>query len=136
MKNARGRLPLLILGSLVLTTFPACSVFLAANQPDKKNLSVLVAGTPRARILAEFGQPVSSRLVDNRRIDLFSITQGYSKEAKAGRAFAHGVGDIATVGMWELAGTPTEVVFSGKKLSYEVTYDYFDRVARVVKLSE
>ncbi|MEI7776742.1 MAG: hypothetical protein WCK17_18440, partial [Verrucomicrobiota bacterium] len=76
MKNARGRLPLLILGSFVLTTLPACSVFLAANQPDKKNLSVLVAGTPRARILTEFGQPISSRLVDNRRVDLFSITQG------------------------------------------------------------
>ncbi len=136
MKNARDRLLLFILGSLVLANFPACSVFLAANQPDKKNLSVLVAGTPRARILAEFGQPVSSRLVDNRRIDLFSVTQGYSKEAKASRAFAHGVGDIATVGLWELAGTPTEVVFSGKNLSYEVTYDSFDRVARVVKLSE
>ena len=109
---------------------------MAANQPDKKDLSVLTAGTPRARLLEEFGQPVSSRLQGEKRIDLFSFVQGYSKEAKVGRAFGHGVGDIATVGLWEFAGTSAETVFDGKKLSFEVTYNRSDFVERVVRLGE
>jgi hypothetical protein len=136
MKHARRSLLLGLCSILLFSLLSSCSVFIAANQPGKKDLSILVAGTPRSRILSEFGQPISSRLVGNRRIDLFSFTQGYSKEAKAGRAFAHGAADVVTGGIWELAGTPTEVVFSGKKLSFEVTYDFSDRVERVVRLSQ
>jgi hypothetical protein len=109
---------------------------MAANQPDLRDLSVLTAGTRRQAIIAELGQPVTSRLVGMNRVDLFTFTQGYSKEAKVGRAFAHGTLDVATGGVWEIAGTPTEAVFSGKKLSYEVTYDRLDRVLRVVRLGE
>lgn len=113
-----------------------CSVFMAAEQPDKKDLGILTVGTSRNRLLREFGQPLTSRLVGMNRVDLFTFTQGYSKEAKVGRAFAHGTLDIATSGVWEIAGTPTEAVFSGKKLSYEITYDRYDRVQRVVRLGE
>jgi len=113
-----------------------CSIFMAANQPDYKDLSLLAPMTPRKRIVKEFGQPVSSRLVGMNRVDLLSFTQGYSKEAKVGRAFAHGAMDVATGGVWEVAGTPTEVVFSGKKLTYEVTYDRSNRVIKAVHIGE
>jgi hypothetical protein len=113
-----------------------CSVFMAVEQPKKRDLSVLTAGTKRSEIIAEFGLPVTSRLVGLNRVDLFTFTQGYSKEVKVGRAVAHGTMDLATAGVWEIAGTPTEAVFSGKKLSYEVTYDRSDRVQRVVRLGE
>jgi hypothetical protein len=126
----------LLCAALTLSAFAGCSVFMAANQPDKKDLSVLAAGTPRARLLAEFGQPISSRLQGERRIDLFSFVQGYRKEVKAARAMGHGVGDIATAGLWEFAGTPTETVLDGKKLSFEVTYNRADFVERVVRLSD
>lgn len=122
--------------ALPLFMFTGCSVFMAANQPDKKDLSVLAAGTPRARLLAEFGQPISSRLQGERRIDLFSFVQGYRKEVKAARAMGHGVVDIATVGLWEFAGTSAETVLDGKKLSFEVTYNRADVVERVVRLSD
>lgn len=134
-KTVRKHLILPLCAGAILMQLSACSVFMAANQPNKKDLSILVSGTPRSRILAEFGQPVSSRLVGNHRVDLFSFTQGYSKEAKAGRAFAHGAADVVTGGIWELAGTPTEAVFSGKSVSYEITYDSSDRIVRVVRLS-
>ena len=120
---------------LPLLLLSGCSVFMAANQPDKKDLTVLTAGTPRARLLEEFGQPVSSRLQGEKRVDLFSFVQGYSKEAKVGRAFGHGVGNIATGGLWEFAGTSAETVFDGKKLSFEVTYNRSDFVERVVRLN-
>jgi hypothetical protein len=135
MKTQSFKACLVLCTALPLLLLSGCSVFMAANQPDKKDLSVLTTGTPRARLLEEFGQPVSSRLLGEKRVDLFSFVQGYSKEAKAGRAFGHGVGDLATGGLWEFAGTSAETVFDGKKLSFEVTYNRSDLVERVVRLN-
>lgn len=113
-----------------------CSVFLAATQPPRKNIALLAPGTSRAALIAEFGTPSRSRLVDWKRVDIFTFTQGYSRESRAGRAIAHGTADVLTGGLWELAGTPTEMIFSGDKISYEVTYDSTDHVARVARLSD
>lgn len=118
----------------VAVSLVGCSVYMAANQPRKRDLSVLQPGTPRAQVIAEFGQPKSTRLVDLQITDVFEFTQGYSKEARVSRAFAHTTIDLATLGLWELAGTPTEAVFSGKKLSFEVTYNGSNVVDRVTKL--
>lgn len=112
-----------------------CSVFMAAKQPPKKDLSILSVGTPRGLLLTEFGQPVASSTRDEKRVDLFSFTQGYSKPAKAGRALFHGAADVFTLGLWEVIGTPTEAVFDGTKMSLEVTYDEDDRVESVADLS-
>lgn len=136
MTNTRFKKVFAVGVLLVSLAQGGCSVFMAANQPDKKDLGLLTMGTPRNTILQEFGQPLSSRLAGMNRVDLFTFTQGYSKEAKVGRAFAHGTLDVATSGVWEIAGTPTEALFSGKKLSYEVTYDRNDRIQRVVRLGE
>ncbi len=113
-----------------------CAVFMAAKQPPKKDLSVLSVGAPRSLLLAELGQPVSTDTKDGKRVDLFSFTQGYSKGAKTGRALFHGAADVMTLGLWEVVGTPTEVVFSGKKMSFEVTYDAKDRVEKISDISK
>jgi hypothetical protein len=136
LKNALSKNAFTFVVLLASLAQSGCSVFMAAEQPDKKDLGILTVGTSRNRLLREFGQPLTSRLVGMNRVDLFTFTQGYSKEAKVGRAVAHGTLDIATSGVWEIAGTPTEAVFSGEKLSYEVTYDRYDRVLRVVRLGE
>ena len=126
----------MVLCALLMFAMPACSVFMAANQPPKKDLSILTAGTPRADVIERLGQPLSSRLVGSRRVDLYSIIQGYSKEARAARAFGHGVADIATSGLWEIAGTSAETHFDGKKISFEVTYNAEDRIERVIRLND
>ncbi|MFA5956690.1 hypothetical protein [Hyphomicrobium sp.] len=107
---------------------------MAAHQPDAKDLTVLSAGQPRANLIAELGPPVSTQVDKGVRTDIFSFTQGYSGGAKAGRAVLHGAADIATLGLWEAVGTPTEGYFKGSQLSAEVTYDEHDRVTRVVPL--
>ena len=84
-----------------------CSVYMAARQPDKKNLDVLTVGTPRAMVLGELGQPVSTEIKDGQRTDVFAFTQGYGKGAKTGRAIFHGLADVFTLGLWEAVGTPT-----------------------------
>ena len=119
---------------LITALLTGCSVFMAAKQPPKKDLSVLSRGTPRARLLAELGQPVASETRDGKKVDVFSFTQGYSKPAKATRAVFHGVADVFTLGLWEVVGTPTEAVFDGTKTALEVTYDENNRVENVVNL--
>ncbi|WP_407926547.1 hypothetical protein [Acinetobacter baretiae] len=114
-----------------------CSVFMAAKQPDKKNVSLLVSGMPRAVIVAEFGVPVSTeKRNDNTRVDVYSFKQGYGKGAKIGRAFFHGVADVATLGLWEIVGTPTETAFDGKDIAYQVTYDENEKVKEIVQLKK
>jgi hypothetical protein len=114
--------------------FGGCAVYMAANQPNAKDLSVLSVGQPRARLIAELGPPVSSQTVNGIRTDIFSFTQGYSGGAKAGRAILHGAADVATLGLWEAVGTPTEGYFSGTQVSAQVTYDNHDIVTAVVPL--
>jgi len=121
--------------STVLITGNGCSVYMAAKQPNLKNIDVLAVGTPRRLVVAELGQPQSSEKKDGKRIEVFSFVQGYSKGAKAGRAIFHGLADVFTLGLWEVVGTPTEAIFDGHRISYEVTYDTSDKVEKVVTLS-
>lgn len=53
-----------------------------------------------------------------------------------GRAFWHGAADVATVGLWELFGTPAESVFNGKKMSYELIFDENDQLERYTYLTQ
>jgi hypothetical protein len=41
-----------------------------------------------------------------------------------------------TLGLWEIVGTPTEAVFSGDELAFEVSYDEQDRVEQVTVLKK
>lgn len=111
-----------------------CAVFMAARQPSKKDLSVLSLGTPRGMLLAELGQPTITDTRDGKKVDVFSFTQGYSKPAKAARAVFHGAADVFTLGLWEVVGTPTEAVFDGTKMAFEVTYDGNDQVENVADI--
>jgi outer membrane protein assembly factor BamE (lipoprotein component of BamABCDE complex) len=111
-----------------------CSVYMAANQPDKKDVEVLKPGSPRAAVMAEFGVPMTSTIRDGAKVDLYSFTQGYSGIEKGGRAIFHGAADVVTLGLWEIVGTPIEGNVNGTKVTVEVTYDREDRVAKVVPI--
>ena len=101
---------------------------MASNQSSKKNLNVLNTGTSRNYVIAEFGAPVVSENRNGDRVEIYTFQQGYSKWAKAGRVLGHGVADVASIGLWEVLGTPAESYFNGKKLSYEITFDQADAV--------
>lgn len=123
----------LLLILLSLNVVSGCSVYMAAKQPGKKNVDLFRAGTPRSMLLAEFGLPTVSEVrTDGRKHEIFKFTQGYSTGAKAGRAVFHGVADVLTLGIWEAIGTPTEGVFNGDELAYEVTYDNDEKVDVVI----
>ncbi len=112
-----------------------CSVYMAANQPPAKNLALLKPGTPRSNLIAEYGPPISSETKNGMRHDIFKFTQGYSAGAKVGRALVHGAADVATLGLWEVVGTPVEGHFSGDEVSAEVAYDAQDNVTAVTPIA-
>ena len=120
--------------ALSVAPLSGCSVYMAANQPNQKDLALLSKGQPRAKLLAEFGTPIHTEIKDGQRKDIFTFTQGYNGGVKAGRAILHGVADVATLGLWEAVGTPAEGYMNGTQLSAEVTYDAQDIVAVVVPL--
>ncbi|PAW80555.1 MAG: hypothetical protein B9S33_18255 [Pedosphaera sp. Tous-C6FEB] len=133
------KLPVIILTCLMATAISllsGCSVFMAAKQPPKKDLTVLNVGTPRNVIIAELGSPVHTETKDGLRMDIYNFVQGYSKGAKAGRAVFHGAADVLTLGLWEVVGTPTEGTFDGNRMSVEVRYDASDRVREVVTIKK
>ena len=128
-----GLCTLLIVGTFNIT---GCSVFMAAKQPEKKDTKMLAVGVPRAVILAEFGAPVSTVKNGDETVDIFSFKQGYGKAAKFGRMMFHGVADVATLGLWEIIGTPVESGFDGNNIAYQITYDQNENVKTVVQLKK
>ncbi len=120
---------------LLLVFSSACSVHMAATQPSRKNVDLFRPGTPRAQLLAEFGNPVAGEEKDGKRMDIFRFRQGYSGGAKAVRAVTHGVMDVLTIGLWEVVGTPVEGVADGEDVAYQVTYDTNDCVAQALPLT-
>ncbi|OJY10756.1 MAG: hypothetical protein BGO99_11565 [Nitrosospira sp. 56-18] len=124
---------MIILFSIMLTS---CSVFMAAKQPDKKNVDLFKVGTPRSMLLAEFGMPTVSESREGKKYEIYKFVQGYSAGAKAGRAVFHGAADVLTLGLWEVVGTPVEGTFSGDEMAYEVRYDDESRVDQVIALKK
>lgn len=118
----------------VLAGMSGCAVVKATNQPDKKNMSVLSAGTPRSYVIAEIGTPAFTEEKNGERVDIFAFKQGYSKGVKVGRAFFHGAADLMTLGMWEVVGTPFEAIADGTDMKIQVTYSD-DRVKEVTYLA-
>jgi hypothetical protein len=129
-------LPLAAIVAAAVIGSTACSPVMAANQPGRRNVDLLTQGIPRNLVLAELGPPIQSETRDGKRVEVFSFTQGYRKGVKVGRTIGHATGDVLTLGLWELAGTPTEAALNGHQVAYEVTYDGSDRIERVVPLKQ
>ena len=71
-----------------------------------------------------------SRSIEGRWVDVFSFTQGYGAGNRAGRVAFHATAHVASLGLWEIVGTPLETVFDGTPMRVEVFYDAEDRVAQ------
>lgn len=120
-----------VLLAVLAISVSGCSVFMAAKQPEKKDTSLLKEGVSRAVLISEFGAPVISEYKNDKRFEIFKFVQGYSTGAKAGRAFFHGAASVATLGLWELVGTPAEITFNGDEMAFQVSYDENDLVDEV-----
>jgi len=125
-----------LIAALWLTLLSGCSVFMAANQPTMKNIELFQTGTPRNQLLAEFGAPFISEVRDGKKVEMFRFIQGYRTVTRTSRAVFHGLASVVTLGLWEVIATPTEGIFKGDEVVFEVTYDDEDRVEHFVALKK
>ncbi len=128
-------LPKLLLALLAIS-ISGCSVFMAAKQPVKKDISLFEVGVPRTALIAEYGAPIISEYKNDKKFEIFKFVQGYSTGAKVGRAVFHGAADVVTLGLWELVGIPTEITFSGDEMAYLVKYDENELVDEVIPIKK
>ena len=98
----------------------ACSVGMAAAGRPAPALAVWKAGAGRADVEAALGPPVG---VQARPGGDTTCRYRYEvgKDPAPGRALAHGAMDVLTFGLWEVVGTPVELV-QGKTYELSVTY--------------
>ena len=92
-----------------------------------KDTTVLAEGVPREVVISEFGAPVSTDKEDVIRTDIFTFHKGSDTNWKVGRAIFHTAADVVTLGLWEIVGTPTEVLVKGDRITATVVYDKKDR---------
>lgn len=113
---------LLGISILGLTLFlQGCSAVMAASGTKEANLSALNRGDSRSMVLAKVGQQPSRVVNDGKNImEIYELERG--NEPSTGRAVAHGVLTLGTLGLWEIVGTPLEVV-KGEKYFLTVYYD-------------
>lgn len=126
-----GAIQRLLVAACLFFILSGCSVFMAAQLPDKKNLEVFKPGVPRQVVLAEMGLPAGYENQNGIRSEVYKFKQGYSQPVKMSRAVLHGAADIFTFGLWEAIGTPAELAFSGTDTMVLVTYNSSDRVDTV-----
>lgn len=92
---------------------------------------MLSQGTPRTHVIAELGAPTWTDPASAPPVDVYSFKQGYSKGVKATRALVHTAGDVATWGLWEVVGIPTETLADGTDVQVTVHYDEHQQVRNV-----
>ena len=112
---------------VLLTT--GCSVGMALSGSDDPNLGAFRVGSTRGEVELQLGSPVDSVTNPNgNRTDIYEYERG--NKPSAGRAVAHGVLDILTLGLWEIIGTPVEAV-QGEKRRLTIVYGPSDKVIAI-----
>ena len=127
---------MVVLFSLVLAFNSGCAVNKAANAPRQKDMRILKPGTSRDLILAEYGQPTVTQEENGVKYDIFKFVKGYSGGEKFFHAAGHGVMDVATLGLWEVVGTPTESMAQDNEITIKVIYNSDNTVKEIVPLKD
>lgn len=107
----------------------SCSVYMAAKKEGTSQDELQQCRT-RGCILSKGVEVVSSEKTESGElIETYKVMQ---KKGSTARAIMHGLLDVATLGIWEVAGTPIEGA-AGKKeyFSIKVYYDKEENIKKV-----
>ena len=117
-----NRIVMLAAIALALVPLAGCSVGMALSGENDPDLSVLRVGASRGEVEMQLGRPAAEILADD---GLTYATYAYSlgNQPSAGRAVAHGVMDVLTLGLWEVVGTPVEAA-AGKENEHAVIHSW------------
>ena len=106
-----------------------CAVGMAAAGKEQPNLAVCRIGASITDIERELGAPVRSRELpagDQECIYEYELGNAPSP----GRAAGHAALDVLTFGLWEVIGTPIEMI-GGSKYQLIVVYDVEGRAREI-----
>ena len=117
----KGKISFLILCCIFL--FSSCSVYMASK---KEGISIekLCQCKTRSCILSKGAIPFDNIKDENGTL----LSESYNVQkptGSTGRAVMHGVLDVFTIGLWEVAGTPIEGT-KGEKKMYPIRVYYKD----------
>lgn len=117
--------------ALVLTvgSLAGCSVGMALSGDQTPDLSVVKIGAPRDDVELQLGQPYKSEQQDN-GMEVVTYKYEVGNDPNAARAIGHAALDVASIGLWEIIGTPIEAA-TGDKYELMVTYDELGRVEKL-----
>ena len=114
-----------------------CAVHMAANAPDRKDLNVLAVGNHRDLIMAELGAPAVEKVGDDGlKYDIYKFNKGFTGSEKFFHAAGHGVMDVATLGLWEVVGTPSEGMSQKNEKMVKVIYNKDETAKQIIVLKE
>ena len=108
---------------LSLLFLPSCSVYMAAKK-EGVSIDELNQCKTRSCIISKGAIPVETKKNGLYRI-IEETYQVQKPTGSAGRAAMHGVLDVFTLGLWEVAGTPIEGSM-GEKEMYPIRIYYED----------
>ena len=133
MKSKKNYVTKVVAILTCLSLLGGCSVFMAAKQGGVE-VQTLAACKTRVCLIQRGARPIDS--TRNKSGVLTSeIFQAQVATGSAARAAMHGVLDVATFGLWEVAGTPIEGVQNREKLySVEVQYAADGKTIKGIKL--
>jgi hypothetical protein len=109
---------------LLLTSFlsSGCSVYMAAKGNNGTDLDEVTECKTRGCLIAAGADPIGAKEDEDGHLtsETFKIIK---PTGSAARAAMHGVLDLATFGIWEIAGTPIEG-YLGKDKSIAIRVNY------------
>ena len=118
----------LMLGIMLLSS---CSVGMALSGKKEMNTSILFPDVPREAVITRIGEPEYSGIdEEGNYVDTYTLVRG--NEPSTTRAVVHGTLDVFTLGLWEIMGTPFEVIEGAEaKSKIVIYYDSEERIKRI-----
>lgn len=106
----------------------ACSVVMEATRPTPTDLNYFQTGMTRDQVLLKLGAPDTTAIEsDGASCDFYKLyTRGYGAAGKVPIAVAEAAADVFTLGLAEVALTPTEGVTRNQK--HPVAFCYHGQI--------
>ena len=107
----------------------SCSVMMASNRGGV-DIEAVQSIRNRMQLIALGAEPISSAKNDQgETIEVFKVMK---ERGSVARAYMHGLLDLGTAFIWELAGTPIESALNEKKyFSLKATFDADEQIRKM-----
>ncbi len=113
-----------------------CGPYKAATQPPQVDIAELKSGRlSREKVIERLGEPrIVIRNPDGGTTERFEFYEGSDSTWKSTRIVVHVVGDVVTLGAWEIVANPIEFFVRGGRLIGEAEFAHDGRLRSFVVL--